>query len=178
MLKKEYFFGSESFMSEQEKRKHRVCFTGHRPEKLSMSEGKVKSALLQEIMKSINDGYNVFISGMARGVDMWAAEIVLELKDEFPDIKLIAAIPFEGFEQSWSKENKQAYNHILEQADLIKFICPKFSYSSYQIRNEWMVDHSAKVIAVWNGEKSGTKNTVDYANKCGVELVNIYKHEG
>ena len=37
---------------------------------------------------------------------------------------------------------------------------------------------SAKVIAVWNGEKSGTKNTVDYANKCGVELVNIYKHEG
>ena len=62
--KKNLFFGSESFMSEQEKRKHRVCFTGHRPEKLSMSEGKVKSALLQEIMKSINDGYNVFISGM------------------------------------------------------------------------------------------------------------------
>mgnify|MGYP003312113691 CR=1 FL=1 len=61
------------------------CFTGHRPEKLSMSEGKVKSALLQEIMKSINDGYNVFISGMARGVDMWAAEIVLELKDKFAD---------------------------------------------------------------------------------------------
>ena len=31
-------------MTEQEKRKHRVCFTGHRPEKLDMSERKVKSA--------------------------------------------------------------------------------------------------------------------------------------
>ena len=40
-----------------------------------------------------------------------------------------------------------------------------------------MVDHSAKVIAVWNGDKSGTKNTVDYAKKCNVELVNIYKNE-
>ena len=162
-------------MNEELKRKHRVCFTGHRPEKLDMAEGKVKSALLREIMKAIDDGFNVFISGMARGVDMWAAEIVLELKEEHPDLKLIAAIPFEGFELKWSKENQKQYQEILAQADLVKYICPKFSYSTYQIRNEWMVDHSARVVAVWNGEKSGTKNTVDYANKNGVELVNIYK---
>ena len=130
------------------------------------------------IKEAIVDGHNVFISGMARGVDMWAAEIVLELKEKYPDIKLIAAVPFEGFELKWSKENKAQYNDILSKADFVKYICPKFSYSSYQTRNEWMVDHSAKVIAVWNGEKSGTKNTVDYANKCGVELVNIYKNEG
>lgn len=164
-------------MIEQEKRKHRVCFTGHRPEKLDMSEVNVKSALLREITKAIDEGYNVFISGMARGVDMWAAEIVLELKDAHSDLKLIAAIPFERFEQKWSKENQKLYNDILEQADFIKFICPKFSYSSYQIRNKWMVDHSARIIAVWNGEKSGTKNTVDYANKCGVELINVYQAE-
>lgn len=40
-----------------------------------------------------------------------------------------------------------------------------------------MVDHSARVIAVFNGEKSGTKNTVDYAEKCGVELINIYEQK-
>ena len=164
-------------MNEQEKRKHRVCFTGHRPEKLDMSEGKVKSALLREIMKAIDDGFNVFISGMARGVDMWAAEIVLELKEEHPDIKLIAAIPFEGFEKKWSRDNQKQYNDILNQADLVKYICPSFSYRTYQIRNEWMVDHSARVIAVFNGEKSGTKNTVDYAEKCGVELINIYEQK-
>ncbi len=164
-------------MTEQEKRKHRVCFTGHRPEKLDMSEGKVKSALLREIMKSIDAGYTVFISGMARGVDMWAAEIVLELKEDNPDIKLIAAIPFEGFELKWSRNNQRQYNEILEKADLIKYICPKFSYSTYQIRNEWMVDHSSLVIAVFNGEKSGTKNTVDYANKNGVEIINVYQSE-
>lgn len=164
-------------MAEQEKRKHRVCFTGHRPEKLDMSEGKVKSTLLREIMKSIKEGYTVFISGMARGVDMWAAEIVLELKEDNPDIKLIAAIPFEGFELKWSRDNQRQYNEILEKADLIKYICPKFSYSAYQIRNEWMVDHSSRVIAVFNGEKSGTKNTIDYANKNGVEIINVYQSE-
>ena len=162
-------------MTEEEKRKHRVCFTGHRPEKLDMSKGKVKTALLKEIITAIDDGFNVFISGMARGVDMWAAEIVLGLKKAHPQIKLIAAIPFEGFELKWSNESKKKYNEILKMADYIKYVCPNFSYNSYQKRNEWMVDHSARVIAVWNGEKSGTKNTVDYANKCGVELINIYK---
>ena len=42
-------------MTEQEKRKLRVCFTGHRPEKLNMSKNKIKSALLNEIIKAIND---------------------------------------------------------------------------------------------------------------------------
>lgn len=169
-------YGEESEkMTEQEKRKHRVCFTGHRPEKLDMSERKVKSALLKEIMRAIDDGFNVFISGMARGVDMWAAEIVLELKEEHPDLKLIAAIPFEGFEKKWSRDNQKQYNDILSQSDLVKFICTSFSYSTYQKRNEWMVDHSARVIAVFNGEKSGTKNTIDYAKKCGVEVLNVYQ---
>ena len=34
-----------------------------------------------------------------------------------------------------------------------------------QKRNEYMVDNSDYVIAVWNGKPSGTENTVKYANK-------------
>ena len=43
----------------------------------------------------------------------------------------------------------------------------------YQVRNEWMVDRSNLVIAVFNGQKSGTKNTVDYAKRKGVNVVNV-----
>lgn len=78
-------------MTEAEKRTHRVCFTGHRPEKLSQPENVVKAALEKEIKQAIADGMNVFITGMARGVDIWAAEIVLRLRDEGQPIKLICA---------------------------------------------------------------------------------------
>lgn len=60
-------------------------------------------------------------------------------------------------------------------ADYIKEVNPKYSHNCYQIRNEWMVDHSARVIAVWNGSPSGTKNTIMYANQKGVPVVNILK---
>lgn len=53
---------------------------------------------------------------------------------------------------------------------MIKVICPSYNAEAYQRRNEWMVDHSAHVIAVFNGEKGGTKNTVDYAEKHGIQI--------
>lgn len=68
---------------ENEKRLHRCCFTGHRPEKLSLSENEVKHLLEKAIDNAIADGYVTFITGMAKGTDIWAAEIVLEKKKRF-----------------------------------------------------------------------------------------------
>ena len=98
---------------------------------------------------------------MAPGVDIWAAEIVLELREkENILLKLIAANPHPGFENRWSIEWQKRYAKIMSLADYKKDVSPQYSRNCYQIRNEWMVDHSARVIAVWNGSPSGTKNTV------------------
>ncbi len=152
-------------MSEEEMRKHRCCFTGHRPQKLTRSEAAIKADLEKTIMKAINKGYLTFITGMAYGVDIWAGEIVVRLREEKPELRLIAAVPFPGFESRWSGEWKDAYSSLLSKADLIRYSCPCYNAGVYQRRNEWMVDHSAHLIAVFTGEASGTKNTIDYAIK-------------
>jgi hypothetical protein len=33
-----------------------------------------------------------------------------------------------------------------------------------------MVNHAARVIAVFDGKKGGTKNTIDYAMKIGIPV--------
>lgn len=154
-------------MTEQEMRSHRCCFTGHRPEKLTVPENEVIAWLETQIREAIDKGYVTFISGVARGVDIWAAEIVLRLRDEGAPIHLICASPFEGFERSWSQDWKQRYTAVLDRADIVKFICNGYSRACFQIRNEWMVNHSAMVIAVFNGQPGGTKNTIDYARMKG-----------
>ena len=55
--------------TETELRKHRCCFTGHRPEKLSRTERAIKSDLKKEIKLAIKDGCTVYLTGMARGTD-------------------------------------------------------------------------------------------------------------
>lgn len=48
----------------------------------------------KKIQKAINDGCDTFITGMAPGVDTWAAQEVLKLKAGHDEIKLICAVPF------------------------------------------------------------------------------------
>ena len=162
-------------MTEAEKRTRRCCFTGHRPEKMAMTENQAVKELEVAIRQAIDDGLNVFISGMAPGVDIWAAEIVLRLRDkENLPIKLIAANPHPNFIDRWPEWMKR-YTTVMVAADLTRDICDRYKRGVYQIRNEWMVDHSARVIAIWNGKPSGTKNTVDYANRKNVPVVNVYR---
>ena len=160
-------------MNEAELRKHRCCFTGHRPGKLKMPEKQLVKLLEAEIIRAIDSGHTTFITGMAKGVDLIAAEIVLRLRKHDPRLKLICALPHPSFGQHWGGGWTERFQRALAEADLERTICPAFTYSSYQTRNEWMVRHSDLVIAVFNGEPGGTKNTLDFAKKNGVPCVII-----
>lgn len=159
--------------TEAELRQHRCCFTGHRPEKLTRSEAEIKKDLKMAILQAIDDGFVTFITGMARGVDIWAGEIVLQIRQSRPSIHIIAASPYQGFESRWSADWQRRYNAVLEQADLVRFVCKGYSKACFQIRNEWMVDRSARVIAVYNGEPGGTRNTIEYAKQHEIAITYV-----
>jgi uncharacterized phage-like protein YoqJ len=157
-------------MSEQEQRSHRCCFTGHRPEKLKRAEDEIKKSLEEAILKAVSDGYTTFITGMARGVDIWAGQIVLLLRKDNLNLRLIAALPYPGCDSRWSASWRKQYAEVLEAVDLVKAISHAYIMASFQKRDEWMVDQSSRVIAVYDGVPGGTKNTIDFAMKCNVEV--------
>ena len=155
--------------AEEEKRKHRCCFTGHRPEKLNASECDVKHWLEEQIDQAIADGFVTFISGCAMGVDIWAGQIVLEKRKQNPELHLIAATPWPGFSRRWGVDWQQQYSDLLQGADLVVPVCNQYHRGVFQQRNEWMVDRSNRVIAYYNGSPGGTRNTIEYAERKGVE---------
>lgn len=54
-------------MTETELRKHRCCFSGHRPEKLKITEKELARLLEVEIKRAVASGFTTYITGMARG---------------------------------------------------------------------------------------------------------------
>ena len=98
-------------MDEKELRKHRCCFTGHRPEKLAIPERQMAKLLEMEIRKAIDKQFITFISGMARGTDIVAAEIVLRLRAQDERLKLICALPHPGFGLHWGGGWTKVYWH-------------------------------------------------------------------
>ena len=151
------------------------CFTGHRPEKSLFCEQTEALLFYEAIKNAVSDGYNVFITGMAMGADIIAAEQVLKLKKIYPDIKLICASPFEGCHKRWSSDWRKRYENILSNADEKEFISPHYSAFCFHKRNYWMVDRANRVIASFNGSTGGTKNTIEYAKRKQKEIVILEK---
>lgn len=153
-----------------------ACFTGHRPQhlKCGFDEGnlaciKIKSQLLK-ITRGLIEKKNVtkFISGLAAGTDMWAAESVLELKEEYPNIILEAAIPCRSQPNVWRDSLRKRHNEILRQCDTVTLLQEEYTPDCMMKRNIYMVNNSDFVVAVWNGGRhGGTANTIRYAKKSG-----------
>lgn len=155
-----------------------VCFTGHRLQKLPFGFNeedpkciKMKRMLCKKIEDLIvNHGASHFISGMAIGVDMICGEIVLELKNEHPHITLECAIPCRSQPDRWSNEIKDRYCSIVNQSDRKTVLQEHYTADCMHKRNEYMVEKSEIVIAVWDGSDSGTGYTVNYAKEKGKKI--------
>ncbi len=159
-----------------------ACFTGHRPEKITKVVGScgpaldmIKSMLYYQIYQAVQDGYDCFISGLARGVDIWAAQYVVELKNRFPQIKLICAKPYAKQNSGFKGEELWQLKNILHYTDEIINVSEEYSKDCFRRRNYYMVDNSSRLIAVVDDYKSGTGQTINYANRkrIDVRIINV-----
>jgi len=153
----------------------KCAFTGHRPQSLPFGFNEtderciaLKQMLRAEIIKLIEDeGVTHFITGMAIGVDMYAAEIVLGLKSSYDNIILESAIPCETQAAKWTEEQRNRYFEIAEKCDKETLIQHQYTNDCMHKRNRYMVDQADVIIAVWDGRPSGTGKTVQYAQRQG-----------
>ncbi len=147
------------------------CFTGHRPEKLQRPYEECIASLCKAIMDAYEAGYRIYVCGMARGTDLWALHCVLMLRSLYPEVRVIAAIPFEGFEKSWDALDREMYHAFVCQADIVHTVTTMRSRRTFQMHNVWMCDVSSRLIALWDGEKGGTANTIAYAKRKKLEII-------
>lgn len=157
------------------------CFTGHRPQYLPFwySENsidclKIKNILKKTIVQLIKKNeVNHFISGMALGIDQYAAEIVLELKKQYPQITLECAMPCETQAIKWTEEQRDRYFSIIKRCDKETLLQKQYTSDCMQKRNEYMVKNSAFIIAVGNRKPSGTYETIKHAKLLGKYIIII-----
>ena len=162
-------------------REKTVCFTGHRSEKLFRGEALelLRKRLELEIERALQDGYDTFLFGGAYGFDLMAAEEVLEKKVlvdlQNPRlIRLIAVIPFEEQAVRFSVADHERYYEIMPKCDEVITLNTHYSKECYAQRNQYMVDHSSRIICCWNRQAvSGTAQTVRMAERQNLEIINL-----
>ena len=154
-------------------------FTGHRPGTLPWGNNESHPdcvALKTRLDKAVEDAYDQgcrhFICGMARGADFFFCESVLRLRVRHPEVRLEAAVPFPGQSDRWSGPDRERYEALLRECDIETLIQQSYSPTCMHRRNQYMVDHASRIIAVYNGDPSGsgTLGTIHYALRQGLKV--------
>lgn len=139
-------------------------FTGHRmianneiPDIMHMTE-KLCIKLIEEY------GVKHFISGAAMGYDMLAANIVLNLKKQYPLIMLHLYLPCRNQSQQWKPAYKAEWDKLIKLADEKKYIYDgNYVDGCMQLRNTEMVNDAYYGIAFCKRNTGGTYDTIKKA---------------
>lgn len=150
-----------------------ACFSGHR--KLPEDCYELQADLERAIIELIERGVIFFGNGGAVGFDALAATTVLKLKEDYPHIRLVMVLPCPPEQQSlkWNDEQKNRYFEILDQADKVRVLSPRYTNSCMLDRNRHMVDNSAYLICYLREQHGGTFYTVNYAEQQGLEILRL-----
>lgn len=164
-------------------RSEACCFSGYRPEKFSFdimhaSAGleMLRQELEQAVRAAAHDGYRLFVTGMSRGFDLWAAEAVLALRQELA-VGLLCALPFDGQPNRWEPAWKALHTQVLLQADLVHSLAHDYTPDCFYVRNRFMVEGCSRLICWHDGASGGTKFTLQCARRHGLEIVNLAERQ-
>ena len=159
-----------------------LVFTGHRelygPDYSDPRYSKLINRL-KEVIDYYSDSVTEMIFGGAPGLDTIAMLTAYSLKPEYPNLRLILAVPFRMQDFGWNEEDTLRYEKCKQVADEIVYVDSIEYYArtntpegypnpkKFKIRNEYMVDRGTYLVSVWDGRyKSGTYSCMNYARKC------------
>ena len=158
-----------------------AAFTGYRHHKLPFGSNfnhpdaiRLRAALKAEYDNLIQRGFRIFYTGGAVGCDMMAAEVILELMEEYSDrcrIIHYLCLPCLNHDAKWNEADKERLRRIKAKSEVIYVSEKPYFNGCMQMRNTYMVDRARVLIAVFDGQKGGTFNTVEYAKRNDKKVV-------
>ena len=145
-----------------------IFITGYKPHELGIFNDNhpgipiIKRAIENQLRALLDDGLEwVVISGQ-QGVETWAAQVVLELKVEFPELKYSIITPFLEQEKNWNEHKQATYLHILQQADFVTSVTKRSYEAPWQFieKDKFIIDNTDAALLVYDEENEGSPKYV------------------
>jgi len=162
--------------------------TGHRPARFKWKYNEndtgcklLKRQLREQFVSLYEKGTHRFYIGGALGVDLWAGEILLQMKEqpEYKDLEMVVALPFDGHDVGWYEQSRSRLRNLLNHSSETVAVGSGHEAPAvcYKRRNYFMVDHADCLLAVYDNDRSirsGTGMTVNYAKKKRIPIIYIH----
>lgn len=157
--------------------------------------GYLKKFIKNRLINYIENGVEWFVITGQLGIELWAGEVVLELKEEYPEINLAILLPYTSFGENWNETNKTLFEEVIRQADYVNYTSNKDYESPAQIKSNQVfsvrnTDGAFLIYDTMVGESADGKpkylydlilqyqeNSTYELNLVGFEEIEFYIHE-
>lgn len=141
----------------------RLWVTGYRSYELGVFTNQdpkvkvIKDLLKKHFEQKFNDGLEWIITGGQLGIDQWAVEAALELKEEYPELKVSLMFPFDEFGNQWNEQNQLMLSELKTKVDFYASISEKPYQSPVQLKNfqKFMLEHTDEATLIYDPEYPG-----------------------
>lgn len=142
----------------------RLVITGYKPYELGIFHSNhpgipyIKKAIKRQLIPLLEEGLEwVLLSGQL-GVETWAAEVVMDLQFEYPELKYAVITPFLDQEKNWKEEKQEKYEEILINADFHATITKRPYEGPWQFieKNKFFIRNSDGLLIVYDDENAGS----------------------
>lgn len=135
----------------------------------------IKAAIKKRLLGFIEEGLEWVIVSGQMGVELWTAELVLDLKEEY-DINLAIFPPFENQDKRWPENLKEKYQEITMAADFYKplYIGDYKGPFQFRAKDMWLAEKSDASLLLMDEEYPGSVHYFHEATKKVSEDYPIY----
>ena len=168
----------------------RLAITGYKAHELGIfsntHEGVqyIKKAFRKRIEQLIDQGLEWIIISGQLGVELWVAEEVIELRDEYPDLQLAIMTPYLDQQEKWNDNNKEYYEYILSEADFVASITNRKYEKPWQLKakTEFLLNKTDALLVLYDAEKEGTpkymvEDALKYSRQTGYQVITITPYD-
>jgi uncharacterized phage-like protein YoqJ len=145
-----------------------IYVTGYRAHELGIFNDKhpgipiIKKALYNNLYPLCDEGLEwVVISGQL-GVEGWAAEAVMELKEHFPHLKYSVITPFLEQEKNWNEQKQAQYARILENADFVTSVTKRPYEAPWQFteKDKFIISNTDGMLLLYDEDNEASPKYV------------------
>ncbi|MCM3631637.1 DUF1273 domain-containing protein [Paenibacillus glycanilyticus] len=134
--------------------------TGYRAHELQIFNQKhkhipfIKKAIEAKLLPLIEEGLEWVITPGQYGFDLWVCEVALELRAEYPQLKLSIITAFMNPEEQWNEEKKEYYQQITSKVDYYGAVShqPYAGPWQFQARDELLFRKSDGLLLFYDEE--------------------------
>ncbi|MDO7907636.1 DUF1273 domain-containing protein [Paenibacillus sp. JX-17] len=135
-----------------------LLVTGYRAHELNIFNQKhegipyIKQAIAGRLIPLIEEGLEWVITPGQYGVDLWACEVAIMLKEQYPQLKCSIITAFQNIEENWKDDKKDYFHEILKGIDYYAPVSrqPYAGPWQFKARDELLLRKSDGILLVYD----------------------------